>query len=33
MHVDKIDAINGRDRKAPAATRWDLEMVINDEDV
>ena len=31
--MDRIDAINGRDRKAPAATRWDPETVIDDEDV
>jgi hypothetical protein len=31
--MDRIDAINGRDRKAPAATCWDLETVIDDEDV
>jgi hypothetical protein len=31
--MDRIDAINGRDQKAPAATRWDPETVIDDEDV
>jgi hypothetical protein len=33
IHMDRIDAINGRDRKAPAATRWDPETVIDDEGV
>jgi hypothetical protein len=31
--MDRIDAINGRDRKAHSATRWDPETVIDDEDV
>jgi hypothetical protein len=33
IHIDRIDKIKGRDQKAPAATRWDPEMVIDDEDV
>jgi hypothetical protein len=33
IHMDRIDGIDGRDRKAPAATWWDPETVIDNEDV
>jgi hypothetical protein len=33
IHINRIDAINCRDRKSPAATWWDLETVIDDEAV
>jgi len=33
IHRDSIDAINGHDWEAPAATRWDLETVINVVDI
>jgi hypothetical protein len=33
IHMDRIDAINVQDRKAHVATWWDLETVIDDEDV
>jgi hypothetical protein len=31
--MDRIDAISGGDQPAPAATRWDQETVIDDEDM
>jgi len=33
IHMDRINAMNGRDRKAPAATQWDPETAINGEDM
>jgi len=33
IHMDRIDAINGQDQKAPAATQWDPETVIDTQDV
>jgi hypothetical protein len=33
LHVDRIDAINGRDWKAPGAIWWDPEMVFDDQEV
>jgi hypothetical protein len=33
IYIDRIDAINDWDRKAPAVTRWNPEMVIDDENV
>jgi len=33
IHMDTIDAINGRDLMVPAATQRDPEMVIEDEDL
>ena len=33
IHMDKVDTINGRDRKPPSATWWDPETVIDDEDM
>ena len=32
-HRDRIDTINGQDGKVPAATQWDPEMVIDNENV
>jgi len=31
--MDRIDAIDGQDRKPPAATRLDPETVVDNEDV
>jgi len=31
--MDRIDVINGREHTTPAATQWDLETVIEGEDV